>query len=132
MIQHYGQSLDRLARSRHRAWIGVRVEALLDGYWSSRPSEVVKDEILRDWMDGLDGFTEDEIRTACQEWLRESPRSKPRVGDISQIIQRKRGLEYRAHIAALPAPEPERCERVSPERADEIVRAAGIHLKRMV
>lgn len=114
----------------HRAWIGVRVEALLDGYWQSRPSEMVKEEILADWMATLDAFDRNEITAACREWLRDNPRAKPRPGDIAEIIQRERGralIEWRAKTAQ---PEPPRLEPVSREAAAEILKANGFRVNK--
>ncbi len=87
----------------------MRVEALLDGYWQNRPSDVVKEEIIADWMAGLEAFLPDEIRTACRTWQQDEPRRKPNVGDIRKVI-----LSNRAKAAAKepkpPAPEREREE----------------------
>ena len=75
---HYGQSLKPQERDRHRAWIGVRIEALLYGYWhSSPPPHLVKVEIVKDWMSVLEWFSEDEITAACRKWVTDCPRIKP-------------------------------------------------------
>ena len=128
LTAHYGQSLTRQDRSKHRAWIGVRVEAMLDPYWTNRPSDVVKAEIMREWMDGLDGFTEPEIRTACAKWNDNPDNKKPRVGDISRAIRLER---LRLAPPALGR-EPEPSERIDAETAAEIMRAAGFAPKRTV
>ena len=127
-IQRYGQSLAPQDRSKHRAWIGVRVEALLDGYWQNRPHEAVKEEILADWMDGLEAFTPGEIRAACREWLGSNPRRKPNVGDIRGIVLAAR----QKAVAAAPKPEPvpER-KPVTAEAAQEILAKAGFAPKHM-
>jgi len=128
-IQLYGQSLEPQARLKHRLWIGVRVEALLDGYWQTRPSDAVKDEVLADWIDGLEAFTGEEIRAACRDWLNTAPRVKPKVGDIRGLI-----LAERAKIvAAMPKREEPPRQEPTPEekaRAAELVRQAGFALKR--
>jgi hypothetical protein len=124
-IQLYGQSLPPPERSKHRAWIGLRVEALLEHYWQSRPSEAVKAEVFADWMAALEAFTREEIMGACREWARDGQR-KPRPADIREIVLRERGKL----AARLPKPpEPER-ERVTPEAAAAIMRAAGVTVKR--
>ena len=120
-IQLYGQSLPPPERSKHRAWIGLRVEALLEHYWQSRPSEAVKAEVFADWMAALEAFTRDEIMAACREWARDGNR-KPRPADIREIVLRERGKV----AARLPKPaEPPR-EPVSPERARAILAEAGL------
>lgn len=118
LTEHYGQSLTRQDRSKHRAWIGVRVEALLDPYWNNRPSDVVKAEMMREWMDGLDGFTETEIRAACDAWNRDTKNSKPRVGHIIEAIR----LERLRLSPKREANEPPRKTVVTQEHRDEAAR----------
>jgi len=104
---------------------------LLDGYWDKRPSDLVKDEIFSDWMDGLQAFTPDEIRRARRTYLGDSKlcRVKPKVGDIRRIILSERN----AVLASQPEqPEPDR-ETATPEqraRSNDIIRAAGLNLVR--
>lgn len=65
----------------------MRIEALLDGYWNSRPSEAVKAEILGDWMDALENYHPDEIRAACKRYLEGPNRDrKPKTGDITEML----------------------------------------------
>lgn len=100
---------------------------MLDPYWSNRPSDVVKAEMMREWMDGLDGFTETEIRAACDAWNRNPKNSKPRVGNIIEAIR----LE-RLRLGQKPtstAEEPPK-ERITAERAAEICAEAGFAPKR--
>lgn len=115
-IQRYGQSLEPQARLKHRLWIGLRVEALLDGYWQSRPDEAVKAEIMADWIDGLETYTPDEIRTACRSWLRDNPRRKPNVGDIANAIDAVRGRVLAAYRASQPKPQPQQVQPSFEER----------------
>lgn len=112
-ILHFGQSLQPPERFKHRAWIGVRVEALLDGYWTARPSDPVREQIMLDWIDVLDQFTRDEITRACRQWVSDNPRRKPNFGDIRQVILQERA-EVRAKNRA-PEPEPDSALTVSSE-----------------
>lgn len=83
MIQLYALSLTPQECDEHRAWIGVRIEALLDPYWDKRPSDLVKAEIVMDWMDALQNYSPDEIRAGCRRYLSGAKRaSKPKPGDI--------------------------------------------------
>ena len=88
----------------HRLWIGVRVEALLDGYWTAKPPEDVKNEILADWMAALENFTPQEITIACREWVNDNPRRKPNFGDIRAVVLRHRQTLAAKHRQ--PEPEP--------------------------
>lgn len=124
-IQLYGQSLPPQQRSKHRAWIGVRVEALLSHYWTSTPSDLVKQQIMADWMAVLEAYTQNEIEAACRAHLAEDGR-KPKPADI-----RARVVAERANaVASQPKPEePPRPEPVSAERANEIMREVGFRPK---
>ena len=114
-IRLYAQSLSPQECTKHRAWIGVRIEALLDGYWQSRPSDVVKAEIMADWMDALQNYSPDEIRVACREYL-SGPNCdrKPKPGDLRGLIDARRHAEVMRHRASAP-PEPEPVRDMSPE-----------------
>jgi hypothetical protein len=98
-IGHYGQSLTQQDRDKHRAWIGVRVEAMLDGYWQTSPPFEVKREILLDWMAALEWFTKDEITDACRKW---DANRKPRTHDIRGLIMEERGR----HVKPKPTDPP--------------------------
>jgi hypothetical protein len=120
-IQLYAQSLSPQECDRHRAWIGVRVEALLIDYWREKPSDLVKAEILADWMDALQNFTPDEIRRACRDYL-SSPdcQRKPKPGDIRSLVIKAR----QAVVASLPKPlepEPDRSPRSAPDDVAKVI-----------
>jgi len=86
----------------------------------------VKEEILADWMHGLETFTPDEIRAACREWVSANPRRKPNVGDIRAIVLSER------RKASPPSKQPEdQREPVSAEAAQDILAKAGFAPKRM-
>lgn len=99
------QSLEPQARFKHRAFIAFRVEALLDGYWQSRPDEAVKDMILSDWMEALEDFAPEEIDAACKAYLRSEARArKPKTGDIVDLMVSARTARRKA--LERPAPPP--------------------------
>lgn len=104
LTPHYAQSLPPQERSKHRVWIGVRIEALLDGYWNARPSDAVKAEIMADWMDALENYHPDEIRAACRGYVNGPNRDrKPKTGDIVELIVGKR-TEVRRSLPKPPEP----------------------------
>lgn len=75
----------------------------MDGYWSARPSELVRHEIMLDWMAALENFTQDQIRAACRDYLAGPDRkTKPKVGDIVDI------LVPPVRLRSLPNPHEER------------------------
>ena len=105
-IRLYAQSLSQPEVFKHRAWIGVRVEALLDNYWQSRPSDAVKAEMMADWMEALQNFAPDEIRAACREYLTGSEASrKPKPGDIVALLHKARAVELARFRASQPKPQ---------------------------
>lgn len=128
-IQLYGQSLAPQERSKHRFWIGLRVEALLDPYWQTRPAEAVKEMIVADWLDSLEAFTPQEITAACREYVSGASCSrKPKPGDIRSIILARR----QAEVARMPKrDEAPRDTATDAERARaaEIVREAGLSVR---
>lgn len=106
----YVQSLSPQEAFNHRAWIGVRIEALLDGYWNSRPSDAVKAEMMADWMDALENYHPDEIRAACRAYANGPNRDrKPKTGDIVELIVGKRA-EVRRSLPKPPEPQPVRVD----------------------
>ena len=101
----YARSLPPQEAVKHRVWIGIRVEAMLDGYWNSRPSDAVKAEIMADWMDALENFHPDEIRNACRAYVEGQNRDrKPKTGDIVDLIVSKRA-EVRRSLPKPPEPQ---------------------------
>ncbi len=103
--QTYSQSLAPHELDKHRAWIGVRVEVMLHGYWKDAPSGLVKDGIMRQWMNALHDFKGVEIDRACSEHVLSNPRRKPNEGHIVELI-------YKMRPRPEPKPEPPTPERI--------------------
>lgn len=118
----FAQSLGQQDRFNHRLWIAVRVEALMDGYWSSRPADAVREVIMQDWMEALEDFAPEEISAACKAYLRGQNRArKPKTGDIVELMVAAR-TELRR---ALPPPSPPPSPRPDPVSAEERRRKAA-------
>lgn len=98
------QSLPPPALDRHRAEIGITVEAILDGYWKSRPAEVVRQRIMKDWMDELQDWTIAQVEAALIEWRNRNPDKKPNPGHIKLVLMKFRGeaWAYGMHPAFNP------------------------------
>lgn len=103
------------------------MRALLSNYWVQTPDEATLSLIFADWIDTLDHFTGDEINKACRDWVRREPRRRPNFGDISGLIVARRAQK---RAAMKPEPQPER-ERMSADRASEILAEVGFNPKRM-
>lgn len=111
---------------RHHVWLAARVEALLDNYWQTRPSAAVLAITTADWIDALDQYTPKEVTEACRRYLSGPDcKRKPKPGQIRSLCAALRPP------APAQQPEPER-ERITPERADEIVKSAGFAPKRFI
>jgi len=127
-ILHYSLSLTSSDRSKHLAWIAIRVEALLDGYWQNKPTSLVKREIIADWVIGLEVFSPDEITTSCRKWLAAEPRKKPNVGDIAGLVLSERGAMMKRQTPIqqeMPKP-----DRVTAEQATSILEQVGFKPRR--
>lgn len=124
--RHYVQSLPPQEAVKHRVWIGVRIEALLDGYWNSRPSDAVRVQIVSDWMDALQDFAPEEIDAACKAYLRGPDRArKPKTGDIVDLMvaartELRRAMTRPEPPKPMPSPDPEAVEERR-RKAEEIM-----------
>jgi hypothetical protein len=84
--------------------------------------------LARDWCDILEGMPQDAISKACMAYLRQEPRRKPTPGAIYALAR-----EYMPKPVIVAKPqqaEPER-ERMTAERAAEIMAEVGFRPKRM-
>ena len=84
--------------------------------------------IARDWCDILEGMTQDAIGKACMAYLRDEPRRKPAPGTIYALA--RSFTPAPVIVPKASQPEPER-ERISTERAAEIMAEVGFRPKRM-
>jgi hypothetical protein len=79
--------------------------------------------IARDWADILEGLPQDAIAKACRRYLTEEPRRKPTPGAIYAMARDY--IPRPVIVARAPEPEAPKRERVSAERAAEILAEAG-------
>lgn len=77
-------------------WVAARAEALLAHYWRDG-DDFTAEAVLSDWVDALKNEPRDAIEAAVSAWLRESPRVRPRPGDI---LERAREWQAREHEAS--------------------------------
>jgi hypothetical protein len=130
-IVNFASSLTPPEATRFRAWVGVRAEATLGDYWERFPADVVKAEIIKDWIAILSPYSPAEIVTACRDWKADNPRQRPGPGDIGGLIGEARGR----WLAAQRKPEPEVTRVVTAEdmerrraAAADILRQAGFRM----
>ena len=78
------------------------------------------------WCDELQDWTREQVVYALRKWNREKPRLRPTAGDIVSMLKKLRGeKEARKMIADRAAPQEPPKERISPDRAAEILAEAG-------
>jgi hypothetical protein len=77
----------------------------------------------RDWADILEGMPQDAIAKACTAYLREEPRRKPTPGAVYALARNY--IPRPVIVSRAPEPEAPKRERVSAERAAEILAESG-------
>jgi len=128
-----------LMTSASGVWISARVAALLSPYYEKDIPQAVRKMEAEDWEQALSGFPQWAIERAVRFWKSEGNadrRKRPLEGDIaarcrvemdgvasaSKVLEMKqRGAEH--------MPEPR--ERLTADRAAEIMRDVGFGVKRM-
>lgn len=130
----------RLTIPATRQWIAGRVATLLSQYFaSSIPAEVMT-AIAADWHEELHDYPAWALQRACRWWMsadNADRRRKPLAGDIAARTKREMGVvdiaaravkRFGPVVKPEPRPEPTAEQRA---RGDEIVREAGINLRRV-
>lgn len=115
----------------HKATIAFELEVMakkMDRFgWERDRGNKAHDRIVMDWMNVLCEFPLAEVQAACQKWVQQTPRKMPNEGDIRSLIMAAR----EKYVKSLTAPpEAPREERVSKEKADEILEKYGFSMKR--
>ena len=130
------KSLGSQELSKHRAMVAVELEVMakkMDRFgWDRDRGTMAHDRLIVDWMEALQDYPLTEIQAACRSWVLNNSRKMPNEGDIVTLISKARASQVKAYKARQPvAPEPER-ERITPQRADEILKSAGFAPKRFI
>lgn len=130
---HGFASLTAAQQVSHRAKIGLRAEAILSQFWrDDETPEAVQAIEIEGWMDVLENCSHDEIRQAWATYLKTGPRTgagrlcKPDAGALYRLIL---DCRPKPRIVREVQPEPVR-QRLSPERANEIMAQAGFRPQR--
>lgn len=113
--------------------IAVELEVLAKKYdrfgWDRDRGSMAQDRLLLDWMDALQDYPLDEIRSACRAAVLADPRHMPNEGHIVANIIDARKV-FVAKRKRDDEPEQPR-ERISADQAAAILRDAGFSPKRM-
>jgi hypothetical protein len=114
--------------------IAVELEVLAKKFdrfgWDRDRGSMAQDRLLVDWMDALQDYPLDEIRSACRAAVLADPRHMPNEGHIVANIISARRLLVSSRTRIELQSEPPR-DRISAEAAAEIMRAAGFAAKLM-
>ena len=122
------QSLSPQERIEHRGKIAFEVEVIMHSYWLATPPEQVKAAILADWCDALEDWTQEQVVWALRKWRNESPNKRPNAGHILALMKEARGKKVAAQLPNRQQDEAR--ERVSADRAAEIMAQAGFNIRR--
>lgn len=115
--------------ARHSAQIVASVRACLGNYWQA-PADEVSDRLrMADWLAALEDWPIVDVQDALRQWVLDNPDRRPNFGHISGLLKAARGKAWAERKAAEPECAPE--DRVTPEAAAEIMRAAGYTPRRM-
>jgi hypothetical protein len=113
--------------------IAVELEVLAKKYdrfgWDRDRGSMAQDRLLLDWMDALQDYPLEEIRAACRAAVLADPKHMPNEGHIAANIVDARRV-FVSKRKRNDDVEPQR-ERISAERAADILRDAGFSPKRM-
>lgn len=133
LILPLSKSLGLQELAQHRAMVAVELEVLakkLDRFgWERDRNSAAHDRIVMDWMDALQDYPLDEIRAACREAVLARPNSMPNEGHIIGKIMEARAAFVRA--SRRPEPEEPPREKMTAERAAEIMAQVGFKPKRL-
>jgi hypothetical protein len=108
--------------------VAVELEVLAKKFdrfgWQRDAGTMAHDRMILDWMDALQDYPLGEVKAACRAAVLERPGTMPNEGHILAKIRSARAqfLAARPRIVQPSQPEP---ERISAERAAEIMREAG-------
>lgn len=111
----------------HRADLCLVMEVMVrkyDKFGWDRMADGMRKLIRLDWLDALQDYPLDEVRTACRIHTQEAPNKVPNEGHIKAIINRERAKVIAAQprpteVIRVPAkPTPEEKARVTQMMAD--------------
>lgn len=123
-------SLSPQELAEHRQKIASDVEIVLSAYFQPTESQAVRAGQLAWWCDELQEWSREQIIFALRKWNRDEPRRRPTPGDISNLLKQIRGRKFADQMRKEPPPPPPQSERISPERASEIMKEFGFHVRK--
>lgn len=134
------KTMKHLSTPAPAKWITGRIASLLAQYFQGDISEAMMKSIADDWHNELRSFPAWTISKAVRWWIgNDNPdrRKKPMAGDISERAAKELGPIIVAKFAikrfdgrSAPMIEQEPKERISKERASEIIAEAGFSVKK--
>mgnify|MGYP003637669687 FL=1 len=104
MYNLLSKQLNSQELEKHRMWIALKAEALLNKYFVQPVKDEIKYEMMLGWMKALENFSQREIDEAFVEHLNEEPRRKPHEGIIRERIINNRRKNMVANKKVEPLP----------------------------
>lgn len=134
------EAVDRISEPATGKWITGRVASLLSQYYAGNVTDQVMAAIADDWRRELADYPAWAIANAVRWWIgseNTDRRKKPLPGDIAERAKKELGPILIARSAirrfdngTMAIQIKERRERISSEKADEIMAAAGFRPKK--
>ena len=134
------QAMIHLSTPAPKKWITGRIASLLAQYFQGDISDKMMEAIADDWCHELQEYPAWSIAKAVRWWTgKDNPdrRKKPLPGDIAERAQKELGPLFAAKAAirnfdngSIPMIEERPRERISKERAAELMAEAGFAVKK--
>lgn len=127
--------LPHLTRPARGEWVLARVVSLLNPYFEREAPQAIREMEAEDWAEALAEFPEWAINAAVRWWKgADNPRRsrRPVEGDIAERCRIEMGAALAAkRLLTLPMRQVkgDNFERVSPDRAREILDQAGVRVR---
>lgn len=127
--------LDSKGLAKHRAMVHLELEVLAKKFdrfgWDRDDGTAAQDRMILDWVDALQDYPLEEVQAACKAATLASPNRMPNEGHVLNEIRKARLATMQRHRARQPEQPSQPKTRITPERAAEIMREAGIAVNRM-
>lgn len=128
------ERFDPQQEAQNAAVVGFELEVVstkVDRFGWRDLSDQMKQRLTDDWTDVLRKYPIAEVRRGIGDWLKSNPRKCPNEHDVEACIMARRGAAMQSAVPS-PAKDPEEPrERVSPDRAAEILKEMGMTRDRL-
>lgn len=128
---------DALSQPAPKNWLLARIAALLSPYYEKDVPQGVKMIEAEDWLDAIEGYPQWAVTKAVRWWKsaeNDKRRVRPLEGDIVARIKVEmdaiRAAKYKPTATHQPSQQPKQSNRISADRAAQIMAEVGFNAKR--